>query len=167
MRRRPLLAMLALAVIGDVGHRARAIQRDGGNQVLQPVRAHLAQHVTHPRTLKLKHPAGIAAGQHGVGGRIIQGQTFQIHGDVEVAQKFHRALQDGERGKAEEIEFHQPGLFHPFHVILRHQRVFTRITVHRHKVDKFAITDHHPGRMRAGMAVQTLHLHGDFEKPLY
>ncbi len=61
VRRLPLLAVLASAVIRDVGHRAGAIQGDGGDQVLEPVGTHLPQHVAHALAFQLEHPAGVAS----------------------------------------------------------------------------------------------------------
>ena len=78
MRRVPFLAVLAPAVIGDVGHRAGTIQRDGGDQVLEPVGPHLPQRVAHALAFHLEHPAGIAALQHLVGFRVVQRQAVEI-----------------------------------------------------------------------------------------
>ncbi len=120
MRGLPRLAVLAAAVIGDVGHRARAEQGHGGDQVLEPVGPHLAQHVPHARGLELEHAAGIAARQHLVGRRVVQRQAVEIR---RVGQEADRALQDGQRGQAQEVELHQPGLLDVFHRVLGDQRV--------------------------------------------
>ena len=81
VRRLPRLAVLAAAVIGDVRHRARAIQRDGRDQVLEAVRPHLPQHVAHALAFELEHPAGIAPLQHLVGVRVIERQPVEIDFD--------------------------------------------------------------------------------------
>ncbi len=70
----------------DVGHRAGAVQRHGGDQILEPVGAHLAQHVAHALAFELEHPAGIAARQHLVGSRIIERQPGEIDLDAMAAQ---------------------------------------------------------------------------------
>ncbi len=74
MRRLPGLAVLALAIGGNVGHRARAVEGDAGNQILEAVGPHLAQHVAHALAFELEHAAGIAPLQHLVGWRVIQRQ---------------------------------------------------------------------------------------------
>ena len=43
MRRFRFFPVLAPAIVGDAGHRAGAIQSNGGDQILEPVRAHQAQ----------------------------------------------------------------------------------------------------------------------------
>ncbi len=78
MRGVPRLAVLAAAVIGDVGHRPRPEQRAGGDQILEPVGPHLAQRVPHAGRLELEHAARVAARQHGVGGCVVQRQAVEV-----------------------------------------------------------------------------------------
>ena len=47
--------MLAGHVILDVFHRARAIQRDNGDDILEPVGLEATQHITHATRFKLKN----------------------------------------------------------------------------------------------------------------
>ena len=64
MRRLPFLAVLALAIIGNIGHRPRPVQRHRRDQILEPVGPHLPQHVAHALAFTLEHPARIAPLQH-------------------------------------------------------------------------------------------------------
>ena len=61
---RLLVAMLARAIGRDVRHRARPVQRDQRDDVLEAVRAHVDQRAPHALTFHLEHADHIAAGQH-------------------------------------------------------------------------------------------------------
>ena len=167
VRRRPCLAVLAAIVVGNIGHRARAVQRHRGDQVLEPVRAHLAQGVAHALAFHLEHPARIAARQHFIRLGVIQRQPIQIKIDAQLLEKANRALQDRQRRQPEEVELHQPRLLDIFHRVLRHQEVRLRISVQRHQVDQWPVADHHAGGMGAGVTIQTLDLQGDLQQPAY
>ena len=157
--------VLAPAILRDAGHRPGTIQRDGRDQILEPVGAHLAQHVAHPLPFHLEHAAGIALRQHLVGVRIVQRQPLDIDLDPKSMQQTDRALQDGQRRQAEEIEFDQPRLLDVLHRVLRHQEIGTRIAIQRHQLDQRAVADHHAGGMCAGMPIQTLDLQRDLQQP--
>ena len=124
MRRLPVLAVLALAVVGDVRHRARAVQRHGGDQVLEAGRAASAAARracpglrTGTRRRRRRAPASrrssrrpAAAGRDRPRCRACAGYCT-------------RALQDRQRGQAQEVELHQPRLLDVFHRVLRDQHV--------------------------------------------
>ncbi len=61
MQRLPGLAMLACAIGDDVGRLALAGRGDGGDQILEAIGAHHAQHIAHAGAFELEHPGGIAA----------------------------------------------------------------------------------------------------------
>ncbi len=158
MRGRPWLAVFAAAVFGDVGHRAGTVEGDGGDQVLEPVGAHLAQRVAHALPFHLEHPAGLAAAQHLVGFLVVERQMFQIDRDAELFQKPFGAVEDRQCGQAEEVELHQAGQLDMLHRVLRDQEIGFRIFVERHELDQRTVADHHAGGVGRGVAIQPLDL---------
>ena len=80
-------------------------------------------------------------------------------------RKPDRALQDGQRRQAEEVEFHQPRLLDVLHRVLRDQEVGSRIAIQRHQLDQRPVADHHAGGMGAGVAIQALDLQRDLQQP--
>ena len=65
-----LAAELARAIERDVGHRARTIEGDERDEVLEAVGAHLPHGIAHARTFQLEHAHRIALRQH-VEGRLV------------------------------------------------------------------------------------------------
>ena len=167
VRALPRLAVLALAVVGNIGHRTRPVQGARRDQILEPGRPHLTQHVAHPRPFELEHAGGIATRQHLVGAPIVERQGGEVDAHPELAQHLHAALQDRQRGQAEEVELHQPGLLDIFHVVLRDEHVALRIAIQRHQLAQRPVADHHPGGMGAGMAIQPLELQRDLHQPAH
>ena len=104
--------------------------------------------------------------QHLVGLRVIQRQAIQIEGNAKPLQQPLGALQDGQRGQAEEVEFHQSRLLDVLHRVLRDQQLRPRIAIQRHQLDQRAIADHHAGGVRRGVAIQPLELQGDLQQAL-
>ena len=68
--------------------------------------------------------------------------------------------------EAEEVEFHQARLLHPFHVELGHRHVGFRIAIERHQFGQRAVADHDAGGVGRGVAGQALQLPGDVEGAL-
>ena len=97
--------------------------------------------------------------------RVVQRQPVQVDVDAETVQQTLRALQDGQRRQTEKIELHQARLLHMLHGVLRDQEFRARIAIQRHQFYQRPITDHHAGRMRGRMPVQSLDLKRDFEQP--
>ena len=133
MRWFPCFPVLTPAIIGNARHWAGAIQRDRGDQILKPVRAHLAQHIAHALAFHLENAAGLAPCQHVISFLVVERQFIEVQMDFLIAQKAHRALQDRQGSQTEEVELHQPRLFHMLHGILRDEIFRTRIAVQRHQ----------------------------------
>ena len=167
MRRLPGLAVLALAIGRDVGHRARAVQRDRGDQVLEAVDAHLPEAVAHARAFELEHPGGVALAQHLEGLRIVQRQGGDVDLDPLPLQDRQRLLDHRQRLQAEEVELHQAGLLDILHRVLGDQHVGPRVAVERHDLDQRLAADHHAGGVGRGVAVQALELQGDLQQPVH
>ena len=69
-------------VILDVFHRARTIQRDNGDDILEPVGLEAAQHITHTTRFKLEHANRVTLRQHLEGLGIIKRNVRQINFDA-------------------------------------------------------------------------------------
>ena len=77
-----------------------------------------------------------------------------------------RGLQHRERLEAEEVEFHQPRLLHPFHVELGDRHVRLRIAVERHQFRQRAVADDDAGGVGRGVAGEAFELLRDVEGAL-
>ena len=80
---RLLDAMLARAIGRDVRHRARPVERDQRDDVLEAVRAHVDQRPPHARAFHLEHADRLAARHHLVGFGVVERQIGEI--DVDAA----------------------------------------------------------------------------------
>ena len=149
-----LHAVLARAVGWDVGHRARSIERDQRDDVLEAVRAHVEQGAPHALTFQLEDAHRFGAGEHGVGFFVVERDRRKIDVDVALAQQRDRRLQHGKCLEPEKIELHQARLLDPFHVELGHRHVGLRVAVERHHLGERPLSDHDPGGVRGGVAVQ-------------
>ena len=61
--------------------------------------------------------------------------------------EIHRILNHGQRLEAQEIEFDQASLLHPFHIKLRRGHVRARILIERHQLIQWPVANHHARRM--------------------
>ena len=76
-----LLAELAGAIGRDVRHRARPIERDERDDVLEPVGAHLDQRLAHARAFHLEHADRLAASEHFVGLGVVERDVAEVDSD--------------------------------------------------------------------------------------
>ena len=159
-----LLAVLAGDVVGDVVHRARAIERDQGDDVLEAVGLQLAQHVAHARTFELEHADRLAAAEHLVGLPVVERNAREIELDAALLQQLAGERQHGERLEAEEVELHQPGLLDVLHVELRRRQGGARIAVERHQLVERAVADDDAGGVGRGVAVEAFELLRDVDQ---
>ncbi len=160
---RLLLAELAGAVGRDVGHRAGAVERDEGDDVLEPVGAHFDQRLAHAGAFQLEHPDRLAAPEHLVGFRVVERDFSEIDLDPAPGDEANGALKRGQRLQAQEVELDQPRRFHPFHVELgrRHRRL--RIAVERHELGQRPVADDDARRMGRGVGIESFEPLGDGE----
>ena len=106
------------AIKRDIGHRARTIEGDERDQVLEAVGAHLAHRVAHAGTFQLEHAHRIALPQHVECRLVVERDLVGVETRDMLADEPLRLVDDGERLQAEEVEFHQPRLLDIFHVEL-------------------------------------------------
>ena len=77
-----VLAELARAIDRDVRHRARAVERDERDQVLEAVGLHLDERLAHAGAFHLEHADRLAAAQRLVGLRVVERQRRQVDLDA-------------------------------------------------------------------------------------
>ncbi len=77
-----LAAVLHRDIARDVLHRARPIERDDGDDVLEAVGQQLAQHVAHALTFELEHADRIAVAQQLVALGIVERQIGEVELDA-------------------------------------------------------------------------------------
>ena len=159
-----LVAELARAIGRDVRHRPRPIKRHQHDQILETIRAHVDQRPAHALTFHLEHADRLAARQHFVGLGVVERQIGEIDVDAAPLHQLDRAIEHGQRGEAEKVEFDEPGRLDPFHVELgdRHQRF--RIAIERHQFAQRPVADDDAGGVRRGVAVQAFELLRDIER---
>ena len=160
-----LLAGLDVDVLGNVVHRAGAVERHQRDQVLEAVGLQLAQHVAHARAFQLEHPGRLAAPDHVEGLVVVQRQVGEVDRLAALGDQLGGARQHGQRLEAEEVELHQAGQLDILHVELGDRHVGARIAVERHQLGQRAVGDHHAGGMGRGVAVESLQLHRDVDQP--
>ncbi len=158
-----LLAELARAIGRDIRHRARAIERDQRDEVLEPVGPHVDQRLAHAAAFHLEHADRFAAPEHRVGLRIVERDLAKVDRFAAPGDEVDRALEHGQRLQAQEVELHQARLLDPFHVELgrRHRRF--RIAIKRRELDQRPIADDDAGGMGRGVGVEALEPLGDRE----
>ncbi len=131
---RLLVAMLARAIGRDVRHRARPVQRDQRDDVLEAVRAHVDQRAPHALAFNLEHADHVAARQHLVTRRIVQRQCREIDLDIALLEQFDGDIEHRQRLQSEEVEFDEACRLDPLHVELGHRHVGFGIAVERHQL---------------------------------
>ncbi len=139
---RVLAAVLDGDVARDVVHRARAVERHHGDDVLEAVRLELLQRLLHPAGFELEHAIGLGAAHQAVGLGVVERQLVE---DQRHAERIvHQGLggpQEGQGGQAEEVELDQPDLLDRLHVELRHRHRRARVAVERHQLLERPVAD--------------------------
>ena len=89
-------------------HRAGAVQREHGHDVVEPGGLHAPQQVPHGPAVELEHPEGVALAQQLVGGLVLQRQRVQVElGAPVAADVVDGVADDGEVAQAEEVHLEQ------------------------------------------------------------
>ena len=158
-----LAAELARAIGGDVGHRARTVERDEGDQVLEAVGPHVDEGAAHALTFHLEHPDRLAAREALVGLGVVERDAGEIDLDAAGGDELHRRLEHGQRLEAEEVEFDEARLLDPLHVELGHRHVGLGIAIERHQLRQRPVADDDAGGMGRGVAVEAFELLRDGE----
>ncbi len=96
--------------VGLRAHRPRPVQREGGGDVLEVVRLHLAQQRAHAAAVELEDAEGLPAGQELVGGLVRHVVDEGVEVEVEAAVEFdvaHRVVEDREVAQPQEVHLDQ------------------------------------------------------------
>ena len=147
------LGVAFVARVGvDVPHRARAVERHEGDEVVELGGAHLAQRFAHPFRLELEDADRVAAREHLVGLAIVERQLRHVRplaggllDDVE------RRLDDVEVAQPEEVHLQKADLLQRLHRVLRHDAVpalaAARVLgeLERDDLGERTVGDHHRG----------------------
>ena len=145
--------MLYRDVSRDVLHRPRAVEGIGGDDVLEPVRAQLSQHIAHAGAFDLEHSHRVTPRQEFVGGGVVERQCRQIELDPARGEQLEGPRQHRQGLEAEEVELHQPRELDPFHVELRDRDVGARVAIEGHELGQRPVADHHARGMGRGVPV--------------
>ena len=100
--------VLAARVDGDVLHRARPVEGDERDQVLELGRLDLAQRLAHPRRLELEDADRVAALQQLVGLLVVERDRLDVDVAVRRTQQLDGLLDHVEVAEAEEVHLQQP-----------------------------------------------------------
>jgi hypothetical protein len=151
----------------DQVHRARAVQRVQGDQVLQPAGLGVAQHALHAAGFELEHRLGQAVGEQLVDRLVVQrdlleGEVLLV--GVAGGDELLGQLQDGQRGQAQEVELHQADLLDVVLVELADRRVAAGLLVERAEVGDLARRDQHAPGVHADVAHHALDTLGQAEQ---
>ena len=85
--------MLARAIGRDVRHRARAVERDQRDDVLEAVGPHVEQRAPHARAFQLEHADRFGARQELVGLLVVERDRREIDVDAARLHQLDRGLQ--------------------------------------------------------------------------
>ena len=135
------LAVLAVGVGRDVLHRARPVERDEGDQILELGRLDLAERLAHAGRLELEDAGRLAAGEHRVGLLVVH----RDRGDVEVAEQLAGLVDHVEVAQAEEVHLQQSERLDVLHRELGDDFLVGALLLQRHDVGERLGADHDAG----------------------
>jgi hypothetical protein len=164
--------LLALLAQDEVVHHPRAkragtVEREHGDDVLEAVRREFLEQLLHAFRFHLEDRRGVGILQNLVGTRVVEGQRIEVR---PVTGQFFDIidgeLDDGQVAQTEEVELHQPDLFHVVLVVLRNDRRAGIGGIQRAEVGQLAGGDQHATSVHADIARQVFKTAGQFEQLL-
>ncbi len=150
-----LLPVLALRVPGDVGHRARPVEGDERDQILELRRLDLAERLAHAGRLELEDAARVSPGEHRVGLRVVERKLRQVAG-VGAVDQLERGVDDVEVPEPEEVHLEQAERLDVLHRELRDDLRADALLLQRHHVDERPVGDDDAGSVDRVLAHQAL-----------
>ena len=160
-----LAAVLDVAELRDVLHRAGAVERDERDDVLDAGGLELAERGAHARALHLEHRDRVGGGVDLVGLRVVERDRPDVEADAARLQEVDGVLDHRQRLQAEKVELHQPRFLDPLHVELGRRHVRARVAVERHQLVERPVADDDASGVGRGVAQQALDGAGDLEQP--
>ena len=161
-----LLAVLAVDVGRDVVHRAGAVERHHGDDVLEAVGLEPLEAFAHARAFELEHADRIGPAPAARSSCVSSsGELGKIDVDAAAAlDELDRLLQHGQRLEAEEVELHEARRLDQLPVELGDGEARLGIAVERHQLVERPVADHHAGGVRGGVAVEAFQLLRDLQQ---
>src|SRR5829696_2924435 len=144
-------------------HRSRPIQRNDGNNILDAVGVHLAQHVAHSGAFQLEHADRIAMTEHFISSKVIEGHAPNVEARHAISDQCLSLFDNCQSFEPEEVELDQARLLDPFHIELSYCKARPGIAIERDKFFEWPVAYHHTSCVGGGVTIQTLELHADFE----
>src|SRR5436190_10468206 len=144
-----LLAVLAARVDRDVLHRARPVERDERDQILEDGRLDLLERLAHARRLELEDAGRVALREHPVDLLVVERQLRPVDA---VADELLCALEDVEVAEAEEVHLQEAERLDVAAVELRNDFLVGSLLLERDVLRQRPVADHHAGgvdRVRA------------------
>ena len=164
-------AVLARDEVRDQVHRARPVQRDQRDDVLEAVGLELDRGTLHAAGFHLEHRARVARGVQRVGRLVVQRDLEDL--EVRLArgllrvQEIDRGLDDRQRLEAQEVELYEAHFLEILHVELRDQPAAARFAEQRREFGQRPRRDDHAARVHADVAREALELHAEVHHGLH
>ena len=146
-----LLLLLAARVDRDVRHRARPVERDERDQVLELGRLHLPQRLAHPGRLELEHAGRIALREHLVDLLVVERKRRPVG---PVADELARLLQHVEVAQTEEVDLQETKRLDVAHRELRHDLLVGALLLQGDDLHQRLRSDHDAGGVDRVLARQ-------------
>ena len=140
----------------DQFHRARPIERDQRDDVVEFANVELLRQTGHAARFHLEEADCVAAVVEGEGCGIIERNLLQRKIQLAFVNERHGLLDRGECFEPKEIHLEQAEIIERPHRILADDVVTFHVSTKRDVIGKIAIADHHTGRVHAGVTRQTL-----------
>ena len=147
-------AVLAVAELGDQVHRARPVQRDQRDDVLEAVRTRELEQVAHAARFELEHRGGVRAREQPVRLGVVERQLVQAHVGVRVdaRDELEGPVEDGQRGQPQEVELDQTDRLDVVLVELADRRLGAGRHVQRAEIGQLAGGDQHAAGVHADVS---------------
>ncbi len=149
--------------MGNVGHRAGAVERHEGDDVFEPIRAHLHERLAHAGAFHLEHPDRLAPSHHRVSLGVVERDLAEVDLDTPSRDKIDSFLKRGQGLQTEKVELDQARRLDPFHVELGRRHGRLRVPVERHEFDQRPVADHDAGGVGRSVGIEAFELLGDGE----
>ncbi len=164
---------VGVVVVHVDAHRPRPIEREHGGDVLETVRRHRLEQLTHRRRLQLEHPDGVAPRQQVEGLLVLERDLLDHEARIALGSDHRLGVGDHvEVAQPQEVHLQQAEIFDAVHFVLgddrRIGRVLARLgfALDRHIVGDGVLGDHHGSGVDAVGPLQPLQTPRDVDHPL-
>ena len=138
-------------------HRARSVQGQHGDDVIEAGWSHETQQGSHGRAIELEDAQCVASGQHLVGVLVIKGKILEIDVDPPVLlDDLDTVIHDAEVSQAQEVHLHEPHLLELGVGEAGDDHAVLVSPVHRHQVEQRSAGQDEGTCVHTGTADQSL-----------